>query len=197
MPFSNYGLDHLISQELSMLSRCDAPEVTSTFPESKHWVSNFALNSSLGFEVTPEMKGFRFTFLRRAEAAFIEYEYAREALSEYVANRPRKPSLYFRALHHFEITIAMLWQAYDFARKFTGVQAYPKGDERTRRAHLNLVYNDSRHFDYKRLSSNHLQHIWIRNDGVYSANNHSLSFEEMKVCLEEIGRLADRFSSHP
>jgi hypothetical protein len=197
VPFTNHGLDHLISQELSKLSRCDAPEVTSTFPESKHWVSNFALNSFLGFEVTPEMKGFRFTFLRRAEAAFIEYEYAREALSEYVANRPRKPSLYFRALHHFEMTIAMLWQAYAFARNFTGVDAYPKGDKSSRRARLNLVYNDTRHFDHKQLSSNHLQHIWIRNDGVYSANNVSISFEEMKECLEEIGRLADRFSSHP
>ena len=126
MPFSNYGLDHLISQELSKLSRCEAPEVTSNFPESKHWVSNFALNSSLGFQVTPEMKRFRFTFLRRAEAAFIEYEYAREALSKYVANRPRKPSLYFRTLHHFEMTIAMLWRAYNFARQFTGVDLYPK-----------------------------------------------------------------------
>jgi hypothetical protein len=196
MPFSNHGLDHLISQELSKLSRCDAPEVMSTFPESKHWVSNFALNSFLGFEVTPEMKGFRFTFLRRAEAAFIEYEYAREALSEYVANRPRKPSLYFRALHHFEMTLAMLWQAYDFARKFTGVQAY-KREDGSRYEHLNLIYNDSRHFDHKQLPSNHLQHIWIRNDGVYSANSHRISFEEMKECLEEIGRLADRLSSHP
>ena len=196
MPFTNHGLDHLISQELSKLSRCDAPEVTSTFPESKHWVSNFALNSFLGFEVTPEMKGYRFTFLRRAEAAFIEYEYAREALSEYVANRPRKPSLYFRALHHFEMTIAMLWQAYAFTIKFTGVDAYKRGDK-SRYEHLNQIHNDSKHFDHRQLSSNHLQHIWIRNDGVYSANNNSLTFEEIKECLEEIGRFADSLSSHP
>jgi hypothetical protein len=194
MPFSNYGLDHLISQELSKLSRCEAPEVTSNFPESKHWVSNFALNSFLGFQVTPEMKRFRFTFLRRAEAAFIEYEYAREALSEYVANRPRKPSLYFRTLHHFEMTIAMLWQAYNFARQFTGVDPYKTGDN-SRYERLAEIYNASRYFDYK-LSPDYLHHIWIRNDGVYSAN-YSLSFEEIKECLEEIGRLADRFSSHP
>jgi hypothetical protein len=194
VPFTNHGLDHLISQELSKLSRCDAPEGASTFPESKHWVSNFALNSFLGFQVTPEMKRFRFTFLRRAEAAFIEYEYAREALSEYVANGPRKPSLYFRALHHFEMTIAMLWQAYGFARKFTGVDPYKPGDN-SRYEHLNLIYNDSRYFDYE-LSPDYLHHIWIRNDGVYSAD-HSLSFDEIKECLEEIGRSADRFSSQP
>ena len=194
MPFSNYGLDHLISQELSKLSRCEAPEVTSNFPESKHWVSNFALNSFLGFEVTPDLKRFRFTFLRRAEAAFIEYEYAREALSEYVANRPRKPSLYFRALHHFEMTIAMLWQAYNFARKFTGVDPYKPGDN-SRYERLAKIYNASRYFDPE-LPPDYLHFIWIRNDGVFSAN-HSLSFEEIKECLEEIGRLADSFSSHP
>src|SRR5215203_6662110 len=148
MPFSNYGLDHLISQELSKLSRCEAPEVTSTFPESKHWVSNFALNSSLCFEVTPEMKGFRFAFLRRAEAAFIEYEYAREALSEYVANRPRKPSLYFRTLHHFEMTLALLWQAYDFTYKATEkkYKIYDRG-QNSHYERLNDLYNASRKYN--------------------------------------------------
>ena len=100
MPFTNYGLDRLVSQDLSKLSQCGAPKVTNRFPESKHWLSNFILNSFLGFQLPPESKRFSFFFLRRAEAAFIEYDYAREALSEYVATSPRKPSLYFRALHH-------------------------------------------------------------------------------------------------
>ena len=194
MPFTNYGLDHFVSQELSKLSRCDAPDVTSSFPESKHWVSNFVLNSFLGFRLLPEMKRFRFFFLRRAEAAFIEYDHAREALSEYVATSRRKPSLYFRALYHFEMTIAMLWQAYDFARKFTGVDPYKTGDN-SRYERLAEIYNASRYFDPK-LPPVYLHLIRIRNDGVYSAK-HSLSFEEIKECLEEIGRSADSFSSHP
>lgn len=194
MPFTNYGLDHFVSQELSKLSECEAPEVTSSFPESKHWVSNFALNSFLGFRLSPATKRFRFSFLRRAEAAFVEYDHAREALSEYVATSRSKLSLYFRALYHFEMTIAMLWQSYNFARQFTGVDLYESGDN-SRYERLNLIYNASRYFDHK-LSPDYLHHIWIRNDGVYSAN-HSISFEEIKECLEQIGRLADRISSQP
>lgn len=108
MPFTNYGLNHLISQKLPQLSQCKGPEVTSNFPESERWVSNFALNSFLGYDVPPEAKRFIFFFLRRAEAAFVEYDHTRGILSEYVeADRRRKPSLYFRALYHFEMTIAM------------------------------------------------------------------------------------------
>jgi hypothetical protein len=140
------------------------------------------------------MKRFRFFFLRRAEAAFIEYDHAREALSEYVATSRRQPSLYFRALYHFEMTIAMLWQAYDFRRKFTGVDPYKTGDN-SRYERLAEIYNASRYFDPE-LPPDYLHLIRISNDGVYSAK-HSLSFEEIKECLEEIGRLADSFSSHP
>jgi hypothetical protein len=173
VPFSNYGLDHLVSQELSKLSHCGAPEVTDSFPESKHWVTNFVLNSFLGFQVSPEMKRFRFYFLRRAEAAFIEYEHARVALSEYVANPQRKRfSLYFRALHHFEMTIAMLWQAYDFVWKSTDMRVYERGDD-SRYEHLNSTYNASRKYNDK-LPPDHLHHTWISNDGIHTAS-HSLS----------------------
>jgi hypothetical protein len=192
MPFSNYGLDHLVSQELSKLSQCGAPEVTSRFSESQHWVSNFVLNSFLGFQVSPEDKRFRFFFLRRAEAAFIEYDHAREALSDYVANTRRKPSLYFRALHHFEMTVAMLWQAYDFARKVIGKDPFKPGDD-SRYERLHGVYNLSRYLN-RDLSPEYLHHVWISNDGIHTAE-YSLSFEELKESLEEVGRFADRISS--
>jgi hypothetical protein len=109
VPFSNYGLDHLVAQEMSKLTECRAADVVSSFPQSERWVSDFVLNSFLGFPLTPDAKRFGFAFLRRAEAAFIEYEHARGALSKYVEASPPKPSIYFRALHHFEMTIAMLY----------------------------------------------------------------------------------------
>jgi hypothetical protein len=61
VPFTNYGLDKLVSQQLSKLSKCGAPEVTGSFPESNHWVSNFVLDS-IGFERSPELKRFAFLF---------------------------------------------------------------------------------------------------------------------------------------
>jgi hypothetical protein len=132
-------------------------------------------------------------FLRRAEAAFVEYDYAREALSDYVAASPRGPySLYFRALHHFEMTIAMVWQAYNFVRKLTGIDPYEKGDD-SRYGRLALIYNASRYWQ-RELPSDHLHNVWIGNEGIYTAK-HNITFEESKLSLEEIGRGANRISS--
>lgn len=113
MPLTNYALDKFVSQQLSQLTECNASNVTERYSQAKYWVSNFVLNSVFGGSISEEGKTFTFFFLRRAEAAFREYEYARQALTEFVSAPSKKPSLYFRALHHFEMTIAMLWQAYD------------------------------------------------------------------------------------
>jgi hypothetical protein len=192
MPFSHYGLDHLVSQDLSQLSRCTAPEVTSSFPEASFWVSNFALNSAFGSPVGNEVKRFAFAFLRRAEAAFVEYERARATLGEYVQTRPRKPSLYFRVLHHFEITIMMLYQAFDFGRRFVEVRLFEKGDG-SDYERLNRIYNVSRHFDPANLPEDHLHAVWVVNDGIHTADC-SLSFEEVGELMTELGRSADRLS---
>lgn len=196
MPFSDYGLDHYVSQDMSKLSKCGAREVTKGFPESKHWVSDFVLNSAARFSLPPDLTQFSFFFLRRAQAAFIEYDYAREALSEYVAALPkRKIPLYFRALHHFEITITMLWQAYDFVNNFirndTDKKLYERGDK-SRYERLNQVYIHSRH--YIPLPTHHLQRVRISNCGIHTAK-YSLTFEELQESLEEIGQWADMISS--
>jgi hypothetical protein len=191
--FSDFAFDNLVSQDLSKLSQCGAPEVTRGFSESKHWVSDFVLNSAFRFPLPPERKQFGFFFLRRAQAAFIEYDYAREALAEYVATLPqRKTSLYFRALHHFEITIAMLWQAYEAVRKLTGIDLFKPGDN-SRYERLNQVYNHSR-YSSPELPPDHLHRVRISNTGIHTAK-YSLTFEELQEALEEIGRLADRISS--
>ncbi len=193
MPFTNYGLDQLVSQELSKLSQCNAPEVINSFPQSKHWVSNFVLNSFLGFDVPPEVKRLMFFFLRRAEAAFVEYDHARGTLAECVeAPRPTS-SLYFRTLHHFEITIAMLYQALDSVRTFSGKKLFDSGDG-SPYERLNRIYNESRHADLKELPFNHLHRVWITNDGMHTATC-NISFEELKRLLEEVGRFADSISS--
>jgi hypothetical protein len=192
MPLTNYGLDHLVSQELSKLSRCTAPEVTSSFPEARYWVSNFVLNSAFGSPLRYEAKRFGFAFLRRAEAAFVEYDHARVALDEYVQTRPRKPSLYFRVLHHFEVTVTMLYQALDFGRRFAEVKLFERGDG-SKHERLNLIYNVSRHFDPAALPLDHLHAVWIANDGIHIADC-SLTFRELGELLTELGQSADKVS---
>ncbi len=104
MTLTNYALDKFVSQQLSELTECNAPDVEDHYSQTKFWVSKFVLNSIFSGSASKERRTFTFFFLRRAEAAFTEYEYARKTLIEFISEPSKKPSLYFRALHHFEMT---------------------------------------------------------------------------------------------
>ena|SRR5258706_6844148 len=76
MTLTNYALDKFVSQQLSELTECNAPNAEDHYSQAKFWVSNFVLNSIFGGSASKERRTFTFFFLRRAEAAFTEYEYA-------------------------------------------------------------------------------------------------------------------------
>jgi hypothetical protein len=79
---TNYSLDRFVSQDLSRLTECYAPDIAGRFPQSSHWIANFVLNSMFGNPVSDEARKFCLAFLRRAEAAFFNYGLARESLIE-------------------------------------------------------------------------------------------------------------------
>jgi|ERR1051326_695679 hypothetical protein len=192
MPLTNYALDKFVSQQLSQLTECNAPNVTERYSQAKYWVSNFVLNSIFGGSVSEEGRTFTFFFLRRAEAAFTEYEYARQALTEFVSAPSKKPSLYFRALHHFEMTIAMLWQAYDLTRRVLKEKLFDK-DDGSNYERLNWIYNVSRHINPSELSPGQIHVVWLSNTGIQT-DKYEVSFPELEELLVEIGNLADNVS---
>ncbi|HEX9333136.1 MAG TPA: hypothetical protein VF896_14685 [Anaerolineales bacterium] len=192
MPLTSYALDNFISQQLSQLTESNAPEVSSRFPERKNWVSDFSLNSIFGGAVSKEGRTFSFFFLRRAEAAFAEYEYACEALNAFSSKTPKSPSLYFKALHHFEMVVSMMWQAYILGMKISGVRLYEPNDD-SKYERLNWVYNKSRHFEPRELSAGNIHVMWLTNQGV-KTEKFEVSYSEIESFLIEIGSLADELS---
>lgn len=201
MPLTNYALDNFISQHLSQLTQCNAQEVSSRFPQNKFWVSNFSLNSMLGSEYTKEGKTFSFFFLRRAEAAFTEYEYACEALSAFITTKPKSPSLYFKTLYHFEMAVSMMWQAFDQYKKYTNKKIFRTNDG-SKYERLNLIYNTSRHFKPSELSVKNIQVIWLTNNGIRIDPLKSkypeieVTYPEIESLLIEIGNMANEYSVH-
>jgi hypothetical protein len=95
-------------------------------------------------------------------------------------------------LHHFEMTVTNLYQAFDFGRRFAEVRLFEKGDG-SDYERLNLIYNVSRHFNPAELPPDHLHAVWIANDGIHTTDC-CLTFEELAELITEIGRLADRLS---
>ncbi len=198
MRLSNYALDKVVSQHLSELTENNAPDMKRRYPrrQTQSWVSTFIPNSFLGNSVTKEGRTFAFYFLRRAEAAFAEYAYARQALSKFVSTVPRKSSLYFKALHHFEITVAMLWQAYELIKKVClepkDEKLFEKNDGSTLNK-LSHINNVSKHANPADLAEDSIHAVWITNDGIKTENHHLL-YSEVVDLLKEVARWADIIS---
>jgi hypothetical protein len=192
---TDYTVDNFICQDLSKLTACGAPELANRFPESSHWIGNFILNSTLGHRVGRDGRRFCLAFLRRAEAAFFDYELARLALLDFVESvrtGPRKNSLYFRALHFFEGCLAMQWQGIKLFSRLSKDEPFEKGDG-SGQEKLNNIYNISKHYDPASLPDNLLHAVWISNEGLNTAGC-QLSFNELEGLLYGLGELADMVS---
>ena len=192
MPLSNYSLDQFVSSQLSELTECHTISVSERFPQSAFWVSNFTLNSIIGNPIKEHRRTLSFFFLRRAEAAFTEYERACQALHAFVNAPSKQPSVYFQALHHFEMTIAMVWQAFDFILGVAKTKVFDKGDD-SHYERLNKIYNTSRHFKPSDLSAGQFHAVRIDNDGI-RIDKCMLSFSELEKILIELGVIADDVS---
>jgi hypothetical protein len=147
--------------------------------------------------VSDEARKFCLAFLRRAEAAFFSYELARKSLIE-VADSVKsegrvKSSLYFRALHFFEVCIAMQWQAISLLARLAADKPFKKGDGSDYEK-LNLIYNASKHYDPASLRLGLVQAVWITNDGI-NIDGVCLSFLELEGLMVELGQTADHASS--
>ena len=195
MPFTNYAVDNFISPNLSQLTECNAPDLASRFPNAESWFVNFILNSMYGHPIGEEGRKFCYLFLRKAEAAFINYGLARAALEEFIGsltdgNRRLVP--YFRALHFFEATLAV-WQTFQIFSRISNEKYYQKGDGSDYEK-LNNLYNISRHTNPAGLPPKRLHAIWITNNGL-ETEDFLLPFNALEKLMIEVGDLAESIAS--
>lgn len=194
---SNYARDNFIAPYMSAFSSPSIKDMTATDPQQSHWLSNFILNSMLGYPVKPPSKQYIFNFLRRAEAAFREYELARVASLDFVGSRPAA-SKYMITIHHWEQFLAQSWEAYALLGKLTGKRLFEK-DDGSPHNRLNRLYNRSKHTD-KAIASGQLPTeegtlgVWLTNDGLASTDDR-LAFDEITEILEELSRFASKLQA--
>jgi hypothetical protein len=192
VPFSTYALDKYFAQDLSNLSACTAPDLSAEFDQAEHWVGNFILNSMFTMSVKSEFRPHMFGILRRAQMALVEYENGRKALLDYLQRSKEATSRYFRALYHFEIAIALAYQANVFYCKITGEKMYRDGDG-SPLYRLARIYNISKHLEEATLTPDQLHHVWLTDNGIRTAPV-ELRWEEFAEILKGIGLLADTVS---
>lgn len=189
MPFTRAAVETFISDKVTNVTECNAADIGAEFPNATNWISAYGLMAILVNAYSAEGKALALQFLRRTETAIAEYSIAREALQDLVTGSRGRWSPYFRALSHFEVAIAQLYQAYDFSRKALGTALFEPADGSALNR-LNLLYNASKH-----QSALGDQPVWITNEG-FECGQAKLSFAEIEDLLRQCGRISTKVTTN-
>jgi hypothetical protein len=140
VPFSNEFLDRYVAPGFSSFSEATIPDMTNVSKEQGHGLGNFILNSCFRVSMEDELRPTIFNFLRRAEAAFREYEEARKYTLAYLSEPcPNSVSAYFRSIGHWEQFLSQAdraWAVLVRGEKFLDVKNDGSVVQR-----LSLLYN--------------------------------------------------------
>lgn len=198
MGLSNYALDKFVAPHLSELTECEVPDMSDHDGQCDQWVLNFVLNSMLRVEISQPTRPFCFTFLRRAEAAFYEYDNARKSLLGYLSGERHAVSRYLRAVLHFESFLSQAYQACLILGRIIGKKKLFDKDDGSVTQRLNTVYNKSKHADSAiangDVPGDTTMQVWLRNTGIECADA-ALTYKEMVEILADLASWAGRLSN--
>jgi hypothetical protein len=183
MPFTKHAVETFISAKITAITECRIADLDAEFPAAKDWVSAFGLRVMFNDQPPEKMRPFTLQFIRRVEMALSEYSAARMQIQDLIPGNPRW-SPYYRALHHMEVAVALLYQAYDVGRKATDKDYFEKGDGSPLQR-LNRIYNSSKHI--RAIADGP---VWLSNQGVCTADT-VLLFSEFEGLAREAARIVE------
>jgi hypothetical protein len=140
------------------------------------------------------LNAYAYNYLRRAEAAFREHINARAATLKFLERR-NSPSLYTRALFHWEVFLGQSWHAYELLVQVVspGVRPFEQGSGSVEER-LNHLYNQMKHVE-GRIENGQMPigatvPVWLTNEGLTSIDAR-LTFVESAEVLEDLAKWAD------
>jgi hypothetical protein len=141
-----------------------------------------------------------FSFLRRVDAAVLNYAQAQLDLARFLATNNVGITYYSRCLYAFEASIAMTYQALLLVRQILPDKPSPfsRGDGSVLER-MDRVYNASKHADEfiangRRFAPDSTLPVWLVNTGLQSMDC-LLSFAELADEIESLGRIAKQLSA--
>ena len=188
--FTAQVTDTYVATEISKFDRAEIPNMSTTEPESLHWLSNYILNSVLRGAVPSPQREYRFNFLRCAMIAYSEHSLARHATLTFLEAQEQSFGKYFTAIHHWEQFLAAAWRALDTLRRAAVVdRLFEPGDDSIAERLLAL-YNQTKHTE-SRIESGQMPPqgslpVWLCNSGLRSIDS-ELTFAETGEILVKLG----------
>ena len=137
-----------------------------------------------------DMRRTLFNFLRRTEAAFREYEVARQMTLNHLANPNHNE--YIKAIGHWEQFLSQADRAWVVFVRGKKVLFAPNDGSVFQR--LNLLYNRTKHLETA-INSGQLPPdgtipVWLTNDGLQAVDG-KLTFAEIAEILTDLAKWAD------
>ena len=194
--WTNYARDRFMFPEMSAFTEANLRDLASQTSVQDRYLNSYVLNSILrGHFDDPKHEQLGFNFQRRAQIAFVEYAVARADTLRYLAALPDVSlSDYATALHHWETTLAALWQGLCLLGRFSDPAAkwYENGDG-SKFERLNHMYNRMKHVDKAitagQVLPDSMTPVWLANDGLKSVD-HVLTYEEIAELLTDMEEVA-------
>lgn len=145
--------NQFISPKISELTAPYPPDIAA---QRKYLLNAFILNHTFALSLKNASRQLFFNFIRRTEAAFVEYCLAVESLRAYVQNPNKSVTPYFTALLHFEQCLAQLAQVIDLAKTITAEKQFEKNDGSVAQR-LWTLHTWSKHMDRKFAQGSHAE----------------------------------------
>jgi hypothetical protein len=183
-------MDKYVAPEYSAFTAATIPDMSAVSKEQGHWLTNFILNSCFRVTLDDDMRSTLFNFLRRTEAAFGEYQAARELTLAHLANPNHKR--YIKAVDRWEQFLSHADRAWSVLVRGQKV-LYAKKDGSVLQR-LNALYALTKHLEdsikYERLPPGGTIPVWLTDDGLQAADG-KLTFAEIAEMVTDLAKWAE------
>ena len=191
MPTNDF-MDRFVAPGYCSFNAATIPDMSAVSREQGHWLTNYILNGSglRGVSLDDGTRRTLFNFLRRTEAAFREYEAARELTLAHLA-KPRYKE-YVKAIDRWEQFLSQADRAWFVLVR--GEKILFVKDDGSIFQRLNLLYNRTKHLETainsEQLPPDGTIPVWLTNDGLQAVGG-KLTFAEIAEILVDLAKWAD------
>lgn len=184
MGLTRHAVNLFSTADIGSLDQCNIGEISREFPYAKRWLDTLGLMVIFNNHLSLEKRPLALQFIRRVDRAIAEYAAFRDEILQHITGESPW-SHYYRGLHHAEMAMTLLYQAYDVIRKAADETLFSK-DDGSAMQRLNFTYNASKH-EVPELKDT----VWITNQGIQT-EKYLLTYAELEDILRSAGKLVEK-----
>jgi hypothetical protein len=184
MGLTRHAVNLFSTANIGSLNQCNIADFSQEYPSAKRWLNTLGLMVIFNNHLSIEKRPLALQFIRRVDMAIEEYRVFRDEVLQHIAGEPSW-SHYYRGLHHAEMAMTLLYQAFDIMRKAADESLFDK-DDGSAMQRLNFTYNASKH-EVPELKDT----VWITNQGIQT-DKHLLTYAELEDIFRSAGRIVEK-----